>query len=290
MLLIYIAVFSNMVCNVVLIIPMALSFAGFTFNEIKMNGVKSVISKSFIKRNMYCLYTFCLEVVCLVFEYNGGRAQSFDVDMMTELSNMRTDIAYILRHINRPVFIGMVIVFLLAGGICIKSGDKMLLRIMGLCTSALILTVLYMFLLYLRIGDHKIQRCENIFVMGVLGMLLFALSLGYLLDRYQKAVVVMPVAIYILCSLTLSREYKQSISYYGGNTQLCYLVDTNIVNQYIEAEQEGKEEFELHVPRDGLGSYSFSAERISSTLYNHGITAHRLKANMVLEDDAYFIE
>ena len=91
-----------------------------------------------------------------------------------------------------------------------------------------------------------------------------------------------------MITTTIFGDYKQSISYYQGNTELCYLVNNKIVEQYKQAEYMGLDKFDLHVPELGLGSYSHTANIISNTLYRHGITSKKIQANMVLEPIDYF--
>ena len=288
LLLIYLSVFSNMVCNVALIVPMALSFLYRTIKDLKRIGYRKMLSKEYLMQDLFYIVTFVLEAICLIFEYNGGRAGSFHTDIYTALSETKEDLIYIVQHLNRVLILIMLFVFLSASIMCIKDKNHKCLKIKILLVLSCALTDIYMALLYTKIGEHKLQRCENIFVMMIFAMLAFSVAFGYLIDCWKKILMIMPIALYILGSLVLSRDYKASISYYAGDRALCYAVDTNIVSQYVQAEREGKIEFDLHVPRSGLGSYSFTADRISSTLYRHGITNKRLKANMIFEDDTYF--
>jgi len=145
-----------------------------------------------------------------------------------------------------------------------------------------------MLMLYTRIGEHKLQRSENVFVIYVFFGCAFTISLGYILTLYKKIWVVVPLALYTMIMLTVFGNFKPSISYYSGNTELCYIVNNNIIEQYKTAEYKGVDEFDLHVPESGLGSYTFTASRISNTLYRHGIVSRKIQAIMVLEPIEYF--
>ena len=150
-----------------------------------------------------------------------------------------------------------------------------------------VLSFVYIILLYVRIGQHKLQRSENIFVIYIFLGSAIAISIGYILALFRKIWICVPLVLYVMTTTTIFGNYKQSISYYGGNTELCYLVNNNIIEQYKQAECMGLKEFELHVPA-GLGSYDFTADRISRTLYKHGIINKRIQANMVIEPIDYF--
>lgn len=79
---------------------------------------------------------------------------------------------------------------------------------------------------------------------------------------------------------------KSATSYYDGNVRLCYAVNQYIITQYKEADQQGVSEFELILPDTGLGEYSFSTDRISQTLYNHGIISRKIAAQQIVEDSS----
>lgn len=77
-LLLYLSIFSNMVCNIIIMAPFIYMFCGILFNQIKLNGIRNLFSLSNIKRYAIFVYIFMLEIICLVFEYNGGRSKSLD--------------------------------------------------------------------------------------------------------------------------------------------------------------------------------------------------------------------
>lgn len=151
------------------------------------------------------------------------------------------------------------------------------------------LTFIYMLLLYARIGKHKLQRSENIFVLYIFFGIAVAISLGYILALHKKVWALVPLGLYIMITITVFGDYKPSISYYQGDIKLCYLINNDILEQYKQAEYMGLDEFVLHIPESGLGSYSFTADRISNTLYRHGITSKRIRANTKLEPIDYFL-
>ena len=70
--LIYLAIFSNMVCNIIIIAPFICMFSTIFLRQMKEDGIKKVLSISNIKRYVLFIYVFGLEFVCLIFEYNGS--------------------------------------------------------------------------------------------------------------------------------------------------------------------------------------------------------------------------
>ncbi len=75
---IYLSIFSNMVCNIVIIAPFIYMFSAIILEQIKACGIKKVFTLSNIKRYSLFIYVFGLEFACLIFEYNGGRANDLN--------------------------------------------------------------------------------------------------------------------------------------------------------------------------------------------------------------------
>lgn len=293
--LIYLSIFSNMVCNIILIGPFIYMFVSILGGQIKAYGVKKVFKVSNIKRYALFIYTFLLELICLIFEYNGGRAKSLTFNTESAIRDIVTDLKYIWVNINKKIAAVCIIVICSAifvyaqrkrKGLAVEA-DERYEKSIRIMLFSFVLSFVYIILLYVRIGQHKLQRSENIFVIYIFLGSAIAISIGYILALFRKIWICVPLVLYVMTTTTIFGNYKQSISYYGGNTELCYLVNNNIIEQYKQAECMGLKEFELHVPA-GLGSYDFTADRISRTLYKHGIINKRIQANMVIEPIDYF--
>ncbi len=289
LLAIYLAVFSNMVCNVILVVPMAMIFLNSAFRRMKEHKLKEFLL-SYKQSGIY-YYTFILEIICLVFEYNGGRANSFSASFAESLKQTREDLDHIWNITNKAVLICclLLIILCLVLNIKKKRNEKVSYILICFLVSFTIIT-LYLAALYTKIGDHKLQRCENIFVMYILFIEATMVALGYLLDRYMKAVIIVPMLAFIMTAIVIYGDYKPSFSYYWGDKNLCYAINTSIVKQFEIAERTENYEFELHIPKSGLGGYDFSGNRIAATLHKHGITASTLKPHLVLEEFSYFAD
>lgn len=293
--LIYLCIFSNMVCNIIIIAPFIYMFSTIFLRQIKDSGIKKVFSLSNIKRYALFIYVFGLELICLIFEYNGGRAQDLNFSGGA-ICDIIIDIKYILVSMNKKVAVICVILIFSAifTYICrkrrnlINGTDSIYAKALRIILFSFILILFYILLLYIRIGLHKLQRAENIFVIYIFFGSAVTVSIGYILNLYRKMWILVPIVLYMMVTTTIFGDYKQSISYYLGDTELCYMVNNNIIEQYKHAEYMGLDNFDLHVPESGLGSYPHTANVISNTLYKHGITSKRIQANMVLESIDYF--
>lgn len=74
-----------MVCNIIIVAPFMYMFSTIFFSQIRTYGIKKVFKMSNIKKYALFLYVFLLEFICLLFEYNGGRAQSLNFDRGAQL-------------------------------------------------------------------------------------------------------------------------------------------------------------------------------------------------------------
>lgn len=291
LLLIYLAVFSNMVCNVIFVIPMVLVYFYFATKSLKNKSLKDFLL-SYNQSGVFH-YTFILEIICLFYEYNGGRANSFSISLKESLVLTIEDIKYIWHITDKKIFITCLTLIILSIFINIKKEkfkNKKVLQIILWYIVAFGIIAVYLTALYTQIGDHKLQRCENIFVFYILFVEAAFVALGYLLNKYTKTMLLAPILLFILIAIVAYGDYKPSMSYYYGDRNLCYDVNSSIVRQFEEAEKKENYEFELHVPKSGLGSYDFSGDRIAATLYKHGITASLLKPHLVLEEYTYFTD
>ena len=185
---IYLAIFSNMVCNIIIIAPFIYMFSTTILKQIKTDGIKKVICLSNIKRYCFFIYSFLLELICLIFEYNGGRAQDLSFDADFAFGDIMIDVKYIWININKKIAITCVVAICYAiltyiyrkrKGIA-NNTDNTYIKALKIMLFSFGLTLIYMVLLYVRIGQHKLQRSENIFVIYAWG----ALQLLFHLDIF----------------------------------------------------------------------------------------------------------
>lgn len=290
--ILYFTILSNMACNIVFIAPCTYIFLNRIYEKIRQQKVKELISINFIKRNILYIYIFVIELVCLIFEANGGRASSLEVDWKTTFFNTISDLYSVLVKCNRVIVICATIVLVIALMLVfLNRKDKQEAKIRNffrISWYSLLLVDFYMFFLFARIGDNKIARSENVLTLLVYGIILCTGSIAYILKRFNAVMLAMPLLTVVMYIYAIGGTYEPSISYYEGNTKICLAVNENIIEQFITADKNNIDEIELHIPERGLGNYSFSGERIANTLYKHGIISRRYHPILVLEDISYF--
>ena len=285
-LLIYLAIFSNMVVNIVFVAPGVYFFFRDLISFIKSKKVD-------IKRIAFYVYVILLEAICLVFEMNGGRADSLEFVLKEGIIEFINNTVINLKKINLFVLLGCIFISVLFIIIQKKkqglSKDKL-----GVIILSFIICLMYISLLYIRIGQNKILRSENIAVVFVYLALFITIEFSYLLCNINSPVNFEKLISFLLivCIVYGGRHiYKSSFSYYRSRQDVCYAVNSNIINQYVNAELNGDYNFKLILPESGLGEYSFTASRISKTLYYHGITNVWMQPEQIQTSDfSYFYE
>lgn len=293
LLILYFAVFSNMASNIVLIAPcsyiMFARFVDYRKARIESAGqIQKVSAFIFLKRNILYCYIFALEIVTLFYEANGGRAESLDVDWKNAFSNTIKDLQWVYGQRNRLICACLGMICLIGILLIFTSRSKPLKKTLIAAYYSLFVTWIYMFLLFARIGNNKIARSENVFTLLFFMLLITCVMIGYLLSKSKVAQCASVMVAGILFLYACGGRYEPSDSYYNGDAETCYAVNNSIINQFVLADKQRMDVFELHIPADGLGYYSFSGERIATTLYKHKIVSSIHHPVLVLEDIEYF--
>lgn len=284
----YLNIFSNMICNIILVAPITFLFLRNAL--IALKG-KSFNKKFFIENYMY-EYILLLEMICLFFEGNGNRAASFEVNWMSAIENTLHDLKDIVGIIDKKIIVLCVLIVVVSlivhvlGGCSNQKFTKILL--VGLYSFAL--TFIYICLLYTRINSHYFIYMECLYPIFIYFLFIVCVASGYIIDKFKAIRCFMPLILYMSICLVVTRDYKPSSSGYFGNDDIRHMVNENIVSQYIEADRRREATFELHIPEEGLGQYWFTGERISKTMFRHGVTSKLIPVTCVLEPMEYFFE
>lgn len=300
MVLLYLAVFSNMVCNIVLIAPFIYMFLINISRQILCKGIYSLCSFQIIKKYLLFVYVFGLELWCLIFEYNGGRAASLEFNFDAAVKNIWGDICFVINNLNWLIMSVCLLIIMMAIFLYVyktkkvplekKKRENTFIKIMIPILFSFILCLGYVVLICMRLGLNKLRRCENVFIIYIFFGFAVVIALGYLLINFAQGWIMAPFVLYVMIVVTISGNYKSSIPYYNGDVRLCYAVNQYIIEQYQMVDKKGLSELELLLPDTGLGEFDFSADRISQTLYNHGVVNLKISAQQILMDSNSFYQ
>lgn len=285
LLMIYLAVFSNMATNIVFLAPALVCFL-YDFGQWcrKKKGIRDFVSK----HKIY-IYIFVLEIINLVFEANGGRAGQLEFDLKKQLTETCQDLITLAKTVNFKYAFFTVLCIAVAAIIAVKNRkkDDTIFYIAVSFFSFAICSV-YMILLFTRVGWHKILRSENVAVLFLWYCVFVAFAFASIIKKYNKASLITPIISYILLIAVFMGDghaYKGSISYYSYNVQKCYEVNQYIISQFVEADMNGKTEVDLVLEKPGLGSYNFTGSRIANTLYRHRIVSRKFDVNIIIKEE-----
>lgn len=284
----YLTIFSNMATNIVIVIPV---FVHFVYEFLQWTKKKDCSFFVFIRTMTPHLTVFAMEIVVLVFEFFGGRAASLEFNLLQSVSEMIVDLKVVCKSVNVKFAILVLALIIVSYVISIKRENILFRQLLALLLISGILSSVYMVMLFTRVGDHKITRADNTSVMAIFFVIAGAIALGYIIEKFKKVTLFIPIAMYImffsLCNTgrVHGNYFDQGGNLYHGThngyvTAIeCYEANTDIVNQFIKADKMGLEEIDIYAPYI-LGQYEWTGARLETTLYRQGIIRRHMTVHM----------
>jgi hypothetical protein len=226
--------------------------------------------------------------VSQVFEASGSRASSFSSSFKDGLVKAITNLKNTLSSFNKHFIIFAVITIVLSIILLIKDKKiKSLIHTYYNIIFSGFFTIIYTILLSAKLGGGYITRTEVLFGFVFYGFLILFVGLGYILKNYEKLVSVTPLLIFILYART--NTYGQTFKSPGLGTTPSQSadVDNYIIEQIIEADENGLVEVDIHIPKFSssdnwpIATYGTGYSR---TLYEYGITKNYITVNYVLDE------
>ncbi len=287
----YFSIFSNMVANIVLIAP--LITVGI-YELYKTAWKNRVFSLQTIKEYWYYIYVALLEMICLAFEYNGGRAALATTDN-TENQQVIKTIINTFKLFNSYYVVIIILIFIIFLIIRKKVLDYKSKVIVYISTFSFLIILAYLIALFLRVKHISyLQRGDNLLILLFYPGIMLCLFLHLIMKYKPKIMGILPLSVCIsgifafgqLGYESAEAIYKDSLLGFYSSAEDCHEANERIVEQFINADRAGLIEFRLEVP-EAIGRYSFGGERVAVTLYRQGVTGRRLKPEMVLIGDDY---
>lgn len=290
-LMLYLAIFSNMAVNIILIAPIIVLFFNKGYQYLKQRKEQKLTE--FVNNIKEYIVVALLELICLISEFSGGRASSLNFDIRLNIQEVIEDWKTIVMLVEKKYFVTSILIVIFAFGIYFSRKnlsdklDKIFLEISQVCLASLVICIVYMTALYIRIGQHKLSRVDNISVIFMFYGMSVALSCAYIFQRIKKISYAIPVMIYItffsvINVSTIRGNYFEG----GGNLYLgahsgyytadqCYEANTELIDQIIKADKDGLDEIVIKGPWI-LSQADWMGNRVSKTLYRHGIISREI--------------
>ena len=279
---VYMAIFSNMFCSVILAV-----WAGV---EIINSGLKLISCRQFrfrtiLRNNIYKLMVVLSWLISIIYELSGGRAESLaGISFAENVKYTIHNFINVLISVNKYVALLLICVIILY--LAIIRNKKQGRYIIIALANAVIIGV-FLILACAKSNEYYITRTEILlalcfWVFAAIGIMMTALI-------NNKAIRIMsPCILLLLCASINSHGITFADANCGEvDWKTCYDISSDFVEQIEVADDDNKMNIALKVPQyDDAQNWPlaiYGEDRICYTLYKHGIVSHDL--NVVFEPD-----
>lgn len=294
----YLAVFSNLFSSVILV-----AYAGCCALE---NAAKALIKKEkpikWLKENALHIGIVLMWLISAVFELSGGRSRSLDGEESL-IDRVKATILLLLETIERMedmtfwLCTGLIVAGFAAAwflGRREKEGQHYLALMMRHLFCAGV-TLLGLIVLCAASEPGYIERMDVLIGVVYHILLTAVLSLAYLIRRWKKLLMLVPLAVFIF-----GFDVLYGIDSFAHSTTWQIPAKTNtqinqaLIHQIMDAENQGLETVTIKVPEGSskMSNWPYTTNiggRMLSTLKNHGIVEH-LDAIYVEPDPDFYSE
>lgn len=277
----YFAVFSNLFQTSILI-----SFFSIVIIKEYFLNRKSTFF-AFVKKvniPIICIFAW---IVSLVFEAKGGRSNSdhLGFDLLGTLKCLYKVIN--IKELNILFVILTVLIVAVSAILLIinrkSSAYKNFYSLVFIIVYCIFFTAVFNVLLCAKVKSTYIQRSDILICIFFYVFLLLSVLLCSLIKKNAINIFLsLALVITFSCIITDSRTFKES-NCIGLESERCRQIDNFLIDQIKQAESEGLDEIELHVPvfstTDNWPLSDYGVERISSALYSHHIINKHIKVD-----------
>jgi len=276
-LLIYLAIFSNLFSSYIISI-----WAGskLFYNLIINKKIKN-------SKNIIYILILCAWIVSAIYELSGGRAENLKDDSF--INNVKQTILYLKQMVGKANRFLVLIsaIFVLGGIFCFikkkwNDYEKKNVCINIMCT---ILSVIFLILLSAKSQSDYIMRGDVLLGVSFFAFIILMININIIIREYKITLVIFPLLIVIAFFEIHSgpRTFAES-NVSGIDSIICKNIDEDIIEQIMQAVNEGQEKMELHIPKtpgDNWPFGTYGANRFSYSLYEHGIISRPIETIMI---------
>lgn len=279
----YLLVYSNLYCSYLLTLWCGL--------RILLKIKKPFSLKKLVGKSVFECLVILAWFVSLVFELSGGRAQDFSEKSIAEkLAQALTSYAKIQYS---TAFLMFAVVCIAVGGVLLFRNRKeeqtvTTLKMLAYMLVFFVLSIVYLILLSAVTTPTYVSRPEVLLGAYTWGLAILGVLVAYILKKVPALKLLLPVTIFLLFfELNCYGRAFRSNEFGNVNVDAMTDIGNDMVQQFIDATEQGAESLELHIPDLG-GKWpltqSFLGERISHTLYKHRVIPYEIDTVAVLDD------
>ena len=284
LLVLYMAVFSNLVDSVILAV-----YAGAVLLVGVLQDLKGFNLKSYIKKFTFPLILFAVWFVSALFELTGGRMTTSEGVSGSLLVNLKDTLFYLKEMLLSCNRLFLTVCALFCGLSLWANRGKLggvrgqTLVLWGVCVGA---EVVVMAALCAMVDPVYMTRSEYLFGIFFYCLVLVMLLFGQLLKARPKLMTVLPILLCVLLSATNTKgkTFRES-NMENLPPAVCAGISRSLVEQVVAADQGGKTETDLIVPKweseDNWPHATVLIHRVSYPLYEHGVISSPIALNPV---------
>lgn len=279
---VYMAIFSNMFCSVILAV-----WAGV---EIINSGLELISCGQFrfrtiLRNSIYKLMVVLSWLISIIYELSGGRAESLaGISFAENVKYTIHNFINVLISVNKYVALLLICVIILY--LAIIRNKKQGRYILIALANAVIIGV-FLILACAKSNAYYITRTEILlalcfWVFAAIGIMATALIDNRVIRSLS------PCILLLLCTIINSHGITFADANCGEvDWKTCYDISSDFVEQIEVADDDNKMNIVLKVPQyDDSQNWPlaiYGEDRICYTLYKHGIVSHNL--NVIFEPD-----
>ena len=284
-LLVYIALFSNLYSNVILVL--------YVCFDLLLN-IKRDSWKSCLYSIRYSLGIVFLWIVVLFFEGTGGRSNATpigDTPYYEALFNTLRHAYYYLTHLMSTSFHLLGLVIVLTGFLLVfylGKEKKTYTKAMVVCIGCLFLSFLYCFLLCGLVDATYIKRTDVMFGFSFFLLFSIGLSLSYIIKIIPKCCIALPfLAALIVCQInTHNRTFRDIHNLSPGWIRQ---LNNRFISEVVDADRRNIQEMTLDVPKFGnpvnWPMDKYYGDVLRSALHKYGFVSGEFKVNVVFKEE-----
>lgn len=292
---VYLAIFSNLPASGILA-----AYAGSRVLLALIRQRKSLKLKPFLGENGFFLGILAIWLVSAVFELSGGRAgAAAGGSILAQLHQTCFLLKTVVLESNR-LFLGFSGIVVASALVCmlmsdgVRSLNAKLASVLGTFLISTAALTVYMIVLCAAVGPGKITGSEYLFAIYFHILLLVLLALGYLVARFPRLMLALPLLTVVLISgINTNGNTFAEINTRGLPAERCADLSRYLIEQYQQADQAGQREMVLRLPQftsdpengDNWPYTLVLADRISNTMYNHGLTSRLIDITPVIDPE-----
>ena len=201
---------------------------------------------------------------------------------------------------SNRLFLGFSVIVVAAALVCmlldggIRSLNKKLSSVLAVFLISSAAMTVYMIALCAAVGPGKIEGTEYLFAIYFHVLLLELLALGYLIERFPRLMLVLPLlTVALISAINTNGNTFKEINTSGLPAERCGKLSRYIIDQYQQADMAGQQELVLRLPQftsdpDNGDNWPYTlslVHRISDTMYNHGLTSRLIDITPVIDSE-----